>query len=493
MFVLAIDVGTTRIKALVFSKEGKILASSYREIATIYPKPQWMEQDPIDIWNAVREVVRDVVKDVGVDNILSIGITNQRETVILWDKKTGEPVYNAILWQDLRTKDDCRKLSNYEELIKEKTGLTLHPYFSASKIKWVIDNVSGVKEGIREGRIIFGTVDSWVLWNLTGREVHSTEPSNASRTLCFNIKKLNYDPELLGIFGIPENILPEVKDSATLFGYTHRKLFGKEIPITGILGDQQASLFAHGGWEEDVVKCTYGTGLFVLLSTGNKVFIPKKLLSTIAWKVGEEITYALEGSVLTGGSSVKWLRDNLRIIESAAETEFLAKSLSSNEGVYFIPAFSGLGAPYWDTKVRGTIIGITARTGRAHLARAVLEAIAYQVKDVVEEMEKETGKKVKVLRVDGGATQNNFLMQFQSDILGINVERPQFVEITSLGAAGISGIYSGLWNSREEFIEKVGSVESIFKPKMNRADAERLYIGWKNAVRKAIKWYREEC
>lgn len=488
MVVIAIDVGTTRIKVIAFSKEGKIVAESYYEVSQIYPEPGWAEQNPVEIWEAVRKALTDVIKVVGTDNVASIGITNQRESVILWDRETRTPVYNAILWQDLRTKKICDELSEYSDFVKERTGLFIHPYFSATKIKWIIENVSGVKEKIKRGKVFFGNFDSWILWNLTGGKVHATEPSNASRTLCFNIRKLDYDEELLKIFNLPREIFPEVKESSTLFGYTDKKIAGKEIPITGILGDQQASLFAHGGWEEDVVKNTYGTGLFLMLSTGKNLIIPKRLLGTVAWKINGEVSYAIEGSVLTGGSCIKWLRDKLKIIKSAAETEFLAKSLSSNEGVYFVPALTGLGAPYWDPSARGTIIGITERTRIEHFARAALEAIAYQTRDVIEEMEKELGKKFKILRVDGGASQNNFLMQFQADILGIKVERPTSVELTALGAAGISGIYSGFWESKEDFIKKVREVETTFEPKMSEEEREFYYSKWKEAVKRAKKW-----
>lgn len=430
----------------------------------------------------------EVIQQVGLKEINSIGITNQRETVILWDKETGRPVYNAILWQDLRTEDICRKLSEYSEYIKENTGLLLHPYFSASKVNWIIENVNGVKKDIERGKVIFGTVDTWILWNLTGGKVHKTEPSNASRTLLFNIKRLEYDDELLKIFRIPKNILPEVNESSSLFGYTDKSITGVEIPITGILGDQQASLFAHGIRELEEVKNTYGTGLFLMLLTGSKPIIPERLLGTVAWVINGKVNYAIEGSVLTGGACIKWLMDRLKLIKQAADTEYLAKSISSNEGVYFVPAFSGLGAPYWDASARGIIIGITGRTRIEHIARAALEAIAYQTRDVIEEMEKETGVKIKILKADGGASQNNFLMQFQADILGIPVERPRHVELTALGAAGIAGIYSGMWKSKEEFIEDTREVELTFSPEMKKEERELYYSKWKDAVKRAMKW-----
>jgi len=488
--VLAIDLGTTGNRVIAFSKEGKIVAKSYYEFPQIFPKPGWVEHNPFDILNTTKKALKDVISSVGIDNVVSIGITNQRETTILWNKRTGEPVYNAIVWQCRRTKSICDELSKYySSMVKKKTGLPLDPYFSATKIKWIIENIKGVKKQIEREDIFFGTVDSWILWNLTGRKIHATEPSNASRTLCYNIHKMDYDDELLKIFNLPRYIFPEVKESGGYFGNTDKKIMGKEIPITGILGDQQASLFAQGGWEKGVVKNTYGTGLFIMTSTGKDLTDCGRLVNTVAWKIDGEVNYAMEGSVFIGGSCIQWLRDGLKIIKSSADTETMAKSLESNEGIYFVPALVGLGAPYWDPTARGMIIGITRGTRQKHFVRAALESIAYQTKDVIEEMERITKIKFKKLRVDGGATQNNFLMQFQADILNIIIERPLLIETTALGAAGISGIVSGFWD-RKEF-SNARKVDKIFIPKMDENKRNFYYSQWRKAVKRAINWAKD--
>lgn len=487
--VLAIDLGTTGNRVIAFSKEGRIISKSYYEFPQIFPKPGWVEHNPFDIWDTTKKALKDVISSVGIDNVVSIGITNQRETTILWDKETGKPFYNAIVWQCRRTKDLCEKLSEYAPFIKEKTGLYLDPYFSATKIKWIIENIEEAKKGIRNGKVLFGTVDSWILWNLTGGKVYATEPSNASRTLCYNIHILDYDEELLKIFCLPREIFPEVKESGGYFGVTDKSITGKEIPITGILGDQQASLFANGGWEKDVVKATYGTGLFVMSSTGKKVCNSERLLTTVAWEINGDINYAIEGSVFIGGAGIQWLRDGLKIIKSAADTELMAKSLLDNEGVYFVPALVGLGAPYWDPKASGMIIGITRGTKQEHIARAALEAIAYQIRDVIEEIQFVTNVRFKTLRVDGGATQNDFLMQFQSDILDMVIEKPEVIDTTALGAAGISGIASGFWDSKEDFLS-VRKVDKRFSQNMDRRKAYYYYIQWKEAVKRSTNWVK---
>ncbi|HDK35498.1 MAG TPA: glycerol kinase, partial [Bacteroidetes bacterium] len=384
--ILAIDLGTTGNRVIAFSENGTVVSKSYYEFPQIFPQPGWVEHDPFDIWNTVKRALTDVAAAVGPENIAAIGITNQRETTILWDKSTGKPVYNAIVWQCRRTASQCDRLREHAGFIKQRTGLFLDPYFSATKIKWILDHVEGARQKAENGQIIFGTVDTWVLWNLTGGAAHATEPSNASRTLCFNIHTLRFDDDLLRIFDIPETLLPEVKESGADFGHTAKKLLGREIPITGILGDQQAAFFAHGGWQEGVIKNTYGTGLFVVTSTGDQIPNSGKLVNTIAWSIDGKVTYALEGSVFIGGAAIQWLRDGLKIIQSAGESEPLAVSLPDNEGVYFVPALAGLGAPDWDPSARGTFLGITRGTGPAHFARAALEAIAYQSKDVIEEM-----------------------------------------------------------------------------------------------------------
>jgi glycerol kinase len=486
-YVVAIDLGTTGNRALAFSKDGRIAARSYYEFAQRFPKPGWVEHDPLDIWNTAKKALRDVLTTVGVGNIEAIGITNQRETTILWDKFTGKPVYSAIVWQDRRTQELCAGLSRFSNEIHSKTGLFTDPYFSGTKIKWIIDNVPGLKKRIDRGEILFGTVDTWVLWNLTGGKVHATEPSNASRTMLFDIDKLQFDKRLLSLLKIPASILPEVKQSADDFGVTDKKVTGKEIPITGILGDQQASLFANGSPKNDVIKVTYGTGLFLMVPTGTaRIKNSGKLITTVASTIEGVTDYAVEGSVFVGGSCVQWLRDELRIIGSSSETEKMARSLPSNEGVYFVPALTGLGAPYWDPKARGMIIGITRGTKREHLARAALEAIAFQVKDVLDLMEKVTGRKYGALRVDGGAAKNDFLMQFQADILGKKIERPLSVETTALGAAGIAGIACGFW-TKKQFLE-TRKIDKIFKPGMERKKSAEYYSRWKAAVSRALLW-----
>ena len=485
--VLAIDLGTTGNRVIAFSKEGDILAKSYYEFPQIFPKPGWVEHNPMDIWNTTRKALLDVVGSVGAENIEAIGITNQRETTILWDKKTGKPIYNAIVWQCRRTASMCGDLKEHAEFIKQKTGLFLDPYFSATKIKWILDNVKGAREKANSGDLAFGTVDTWILWNLTGGAVHATEPSNASRTLCYNIHTLEFDDELLRIFGIPQAILPEVKESGAVFGSTTKDLFGREIPITGILGDQQAAFFAHGGWEEGIIKNTYGTGLFVVTSTGSKIPNSGKLVNTIAWQIGGKTTYALEGSVFIGGAAIQWLRDGLGILKSAAESETLATSVSDTGGVYFVPALAGLGAPYWDPSARGTLLGITRGTGPSHIVRAALEALAYQTKDVIEEMQRVVGgQSFKKLAVDGGAAKNNFLMQFQADILPMRVERPVVTETTAFGAAGLAGMTIGFW-TQKEFLD-ARKIDRIFNPAMDNQKREALYRRWKKAVQRALNW-----
>ncbi len=486
-YVLAIDLGTTGNRVIAFNKKGEIVSKSYYEFPQIFPKPGWVEHNPEDIWQTTRKAFLDVIDEVGVDNIDSIGITNQRETTVLWNKDTGKPIYNAIVWQCRRTKDICDSFSEYKEFIRERTGLFLDPYFSATKIKWIIDNVKGVKEDIKKGKIIFGTIDSWILWKLTNGKVHATESGNASRTLLVNIETGEYDKELLKLFDIPLSILPEIKDSGTIFGYTDKSLCGKEIPIAGILGDQQASLFAHGGWRKGIVKNTYGTGLFLMTGTGNKLYKSKKLLNTIGWKINNKITYALEGSVFIGGAVIQWLRDGLQILKKASESEKMALTYKENEGVYFVPALAGLGAPYWDPSARGIIIGITRGTTREHIVRAALESIAYQTRDVVEEMKKVVSDiNFTKLGVDGGASQNNFLMQFQADILNMEIERPYIIETTGFGAAGIAGVTTSFW-TKEEFLNS-RKIEKVFIPEMEENKRDYYYKKWKDAVSRAIKW-----
>ncbi|CAB49191.1 glpK glycerol kinase (EC 2.7.1.30) [Pyrococcus abyssi GE5] len=482
-YILSLDEGTTSARAIVFDREGNIKGIGQYEFPQYYPKPGWVEHNPMEIWDAQVRAIKTAIQKAKVEpaQIKAIGITNQRETTIVWDKN-GNPLYNAIVWQCRRTAEMVEEIKReYGDLIKEKTGLIPDAYFSASKIRWLLDNVPRLREKAERGEVLFGTVDSFLIYKLTGE--HVTDYSNASRTMLFNIKKLDWDEELLEIFKIPEGILPEVRESSEIYGYT--RILGNEIPVSGDAGDQQAALFGQAGFETGMVKATYGTGNFILVNTGKTVRYSENLLTTIAWGLDGKVTYALEGSIFITGAAVQWLRDGIKIIKHASETEDLAEKLESNEGVYFVPAFVGLGAPYWDQFARGLIIGITRGTGREHLARATLEAIAYLTRDVIEEMEKLVG--IKELRVDGGATANDFLMQFQADILNRRVVRPVVKETTALGAAYLAGLAVDYWESLEE-IESLWRVEKIFEPRMDEETREKLYRGWKEAVKRAMGW-----
>lgn len=484
--VLAIDLGTTGNRVMAFAKDGTVVAKSYYEFPQIFPKPGWVEHNPLQILETTLKALRDVMAVVGADNVVSIGITNQRETTIIWDKKSGQPVYNAIVWQDRRTENVCRQLETYQSLIKEKTGLFLDPYFSATKIKWIIDNVSGVKEKIGKGEIIFGTPESWILWHITAGQSHCTEPSNASRTMLFNINSLEFDRELLGIFGIAESILPTIKDSDSFFGFTDKKFTDRKIPIHGILGDQQASLFAQCGRRDGVVKATYGTGIFVMTNTSKKFARSENLINTVAWKIGGEINYALEGSIFMGGAAIQWLRDNLKILSTLEESEQLAASLPDNEGVYFVPALQGLGSPYWDAQARGLLIGMTRKTSRQAIIRAALEAMAYQVQDVLVEIQKVVAEKFVALKVDGGAAVNDFLMQFQADVSNTAVERTKMTEITALGAAEVSALNTGFWDKKD--FQNLVKTDKVFYSTMDKQKAESFYQKWKQAVSRSRDW-----
>ncbi|MGA1846971.1 glycerol kinase GlpK [Deferribacter abyssi] len=490
-YVLALDLGTTGNKAIVFDKQGNTIASAYSEFPQIFPKEGWVEHNPNDIWETALKVIAIVIEKVGAKNIQAIGITNQRETTIIWDKKTGKPLYNAIVWQCRRTENICKHFSQFKKLIKEKTGLFLDPYFSATKIKWLIDNVEDVNKKVKSKDALFGTVDSWILYNLTAGKCHATDITNASRTMIFNIKTLEYDEELLNLFEIPRHLLPQVFPSNHLFGYTNKKLFGKEIPITGIIGDQQASLFAHGGWRNGLIKNTYGTGLFIMTSTKSKIYYSDNLISTIAWQIDNDVEYALEGSIFVGGSLIQWLRDGLGIINDTKEVEDLAKKVNSSENVVFVPALTGLGAPYWDPSARGLVIGITRGTTKEHIARAALEGIAFQTRDVFEEFVKTTKNEIdfSTLAVDGGASKNNFLMQFQADILGIDIERPYITESTALGAAAMAAISTGFWDKNN--ILKIREIEKEFKPKMDNKTRKKIYNKWLNALQRSLNWAKD--
>ena len=454
-YIMSFDQGTTSSRCILFDKSGAIKSMVQREFVQIFPKEAWVEHDPMTIWSTQIGVAAEALSKIGAswDEVYGIGITNQRETTVVWDKKSGMPIYNAIVWQCRRTADYCESLKKlgYEKTIKEKTGLILDPYFSASKIAWILENVDGAREKAERGELCFGTVDSWLIWKLTGGAVHATDYTNASRTMLYNIKELKWDEDLLEIFDIPKEMLPEVKPSSSLFGYTDEKILGGKIAIAGVAGDQQAALFGQCCFEDGELKNTYGTGAFLLMNTGNTPHITGDgLLTTIAWGLDGKVTYALEGSVFTCGAAIQWLRDGLKIIESAQDSEYYASKVEDSGGVMVVPAFQGLGAPWWDPYARGTIIGITRATTKNHIIRATLESLAYQVSDVISLMEEQTGIGVKCLKVDGGASANNLLLSFQSDILGINIEHPECVETTALGAAYLCGLALGVYESTEE-------------------------------------------
>lgn len=487
-YILALDLGTTGNRAIAFDKDGKQIASAYSEFPQIFPRDGWVEHNPNDIWKTALKVTTDVIEKVGVEHIFAIGITNQRETTVIWDKETGDPLYNAIVWQCRRTENICKDFLNCKKIIKEKTGLFMDPYFSATKIKWLIENVEEISRKIRQGKALFGTVDSWILYNLTGGKVHATDATNASRTMLFNINTLNYDRELLELFEVPGHILPEVHPCTHNYGNTDKKVFGKEIPVAGIIGDQQASLFAHGGWRDGLVKNTYGTGLFMMTSTKSNICRSDNLISTIAWQDGSEVEYALEGSIFIGGSLIQWLRDGLGIINDVREIETLARKVESSEGVVFIPALTGLGAPYWNPSARGMIIGITRGTSKEHIARAALEGIAFQARDVFEEFITATCNKMNFSRlaVDGGAAKNSLLMELQADILGIEIEKPLVTESTALGAAAMAGIFTGFWSRND--ILRIREIEKEFHPKMDKENRDKIYDQWLKAVKRSLNW-----
>ena len=487
-YVLALDQGTTSSRAILFDRNGRIVNISQKEFTQLYPNPGWVEHNPSEIWETQLNAAKEAIKYINVSEIACIGITNQRETTILWDKNTGKPVYNAIVWQSRQTSDICDDLkkSGLEPYIKENTGLVIDAYFSGTKIKWILDNVEGARERAEKGEILFGTVDTWLLWNLTGGKAHITDYSNASRTMIYNIKNLRWDEKILGILNIPSEILPEVRQSSEIYANTNAEIFGAEIPISGIAGDQQAALFGQLCFQEGMVKNTYGTGCFMLMNTGEKIVQSHKgLITTIAWGLQGKVEYALEGSVFVAGAAIQWLRDELKIIHEAADSEYFANKVKDTEGVYVVPAFTGLGAPYWDMYARGAIVGLTRGAGRNHIIRATLESIAYQTKDIIEAMIEDSGINLTVLKVDGGASANNFLMQFQSDILNVNIERPEITETTALGAAYLAGLATGFWKSKGEVIQN-WSMNKKFKPSINDDERNRLYSGWKKAVKKAM-------
>ena len=488
-YIIALDQGTTSSRSVLFDETGKICSISQQETEQIYPEHGWVEQNPLEIYQTQIQTLQNVVKEENIkfSSIVAIGISNQRETTIVWNKKTGKPVYNAIVWQDVRTSDICKDLKKQglEDYVKENTGLVIDSYFSATKIKWILDNVPNAKKQAQNDELLFGTIDTWLLWKLTDGKVHATDYSNASRTMLFNIKTLQWDEKLLKILDIPKSMLPEVKASSYHFG--NFILDGNTIPITGIAGDQQAALFGQACFEKGDIKNTYGTGCFLLMNTGEKIQYSKNgLLTTIAWGLDDKIYYALEGSVFIAGAAVQWLRDGLKIIETAAETEFYANQVKEDSSVYIVPAFSGLGAPYWDMDARGAIFGLTRDTGKSHLIKATLESLAYQSKDLINAMQEDSKVKLNSLKVDGGASANNYLMQFQADILNSVVERAEIIESTALGAAYFAGIGIGLWE--KEDILKNRKIQKEFVPKMEEEKRNKLYKNWKKAVKRTMNW-----
>lgn len=487
-YILALDQGTTSSRAILFNHEGKIVAKAQQETEQFFQNSGWVEQDANEIWTSILACIAEVLRkaDIHPSEVASIGITNQRETTVVWDKNTGKPIYKAIVWQSTQTEEICNDLKKqgYEELFRKKTGLLIDPYFSGTKIKWILDHVEGAREKSKVGDLLFGTIDSWLVYKLSGNKIHVTDYSNASRTLLYNIFKLEWDDELLDILSIPKNMLPEVRQSSEVYGHTiDYHFFGHEIPIAGIAGDQQAALFGQACFEEGMVKNTYGTGCFVLMNTGEKaVFSKNGLLTTIAWGINGKIEYALEGSIFVAGSALQWLRDGMRMINDSSQTEIYATRIESTDGVYVVPAFVGLGTPYWDSAARGAVFGITRGTSKEHFIRATLESLAYQTKDVVEAMTSDSGISLKTLRVDGGAVANNFLMQFQSDLLDVAVERPVIQETTALGAAYLAGLAIGYWSDREE-LKAQWRTEKTFNRKLNKKQVEELYEGWTKAIK----------
>ena len=491
-YILALDQGTTSSRAIIFDNAGKIVSVAQKEFTQIYPKAGWVEHDPMEIWGTQSGVAREVLDKAGItaNQIAAIGITNQRETTVVWDKNTGKPVYNAIVWQCRRTAPICDELKakGLAETIRNKTGLVVDAYFSGTKVKWILDNVEGARERAKNGELCFGNIDTWLIWNLTKGKVHVTDYSNASRTMLFNIHELAWDKEILEELDIPEAMLPEAKASSFVYGETDKEIFGAEIPIAGAAGDQQAALFGQACYKPGMAKNTYGTGCFMLMNTGEKAVASSNgLLTTIAWGLNGKVEYALEGSIFIAGASVQWLRDELKIIDNAAASEEMAAAVADTNGVYVVPAFVGLGAPYWDMYARGSILGLTRGANRNHIVRATLESIAYQTRDVLEAMQEDSKINLQALKVDGGAVANNFLMQFQADILGVPIYRPEVTETTALGAAYLAGLAVGFWDSKDEIAEK-WNVDRVFEPVMDSSLRDKKYTGWKKAVSRTLKW-----
>lgn len=491
-YILSLDQGTTSSRAILFDHSGNSSGEGQKDFEQIFPEPGWVEHDPMEIWESQLFAVRQALKSAQVtaDTVAAIGITNQRETTVVWDRESGVPIYNAIVWQDRRTAKYCDQLKadGQIETIKEKTGLIIDAYFSGTKLKWILDNVEGAREKARQGNLCFGTIDTWLIWKLTSGKSFVTDVSNASRTMLFNIHSLDWDNELLKLLDIPKSVLPQVRSSSEVYGVTASEILGAKVPIAGIAGDQQAALFGHLCTEKGMVKNTYGTGCFLLMNTGSKpVYSQNNLLTTIAWQIDDRVTYALEGSIFVGGAAVQWIRDGLNIIDDAREVEALASSVEDNGGVYFVPALTGLGAPHWDPYARGAIVGLTRGSTKAHIARAALEGIAYQVYDIVKAMEADAGVAGSELRVDGGATANNLLMQFQSDIFGFPVVRPQLLEITALGAAYLAGLAVEFWADLDS-LKSQWKIDRKFSPQMESEKATAYLKTWHKAVTRAADW-----
>ena len=492
-YILSLDQGTTSSRAILFDRNGKIIKTAQKEFTQIYPKAGWVEHDPMEIWGTQSGVAREVLESAGIKpiEIAAIGITNQRETTIVWDKRTGKPIYNAIVWQCRRTADICERLidEGHEDMIREATGLVIDAYFSGTKLKWILDHVPGAREEAEKGNLLFGNVDTWLIWNLTRGEVHATDYSNASRTLLYNIDTLSWDTRILSLLDIPEKMLPKVCPTSSVFGHTDVQTFGgARIPIASAVGDQQAALFGQTCFLPGSAKNTYGTGCFLLMNTGEKR-VPSKngLITTIAWGIDGKVNYALEGSIFIAGAAIQWLRDEMQLISSAAESEYYASKVEDTNGAYFVPAFAGLGAPYWDMYARGVLVGLTRGVNKNHVIRATLESLAYQTRDVLEAMEEDSGLALRRLKVDGGATVNNFLLQFQADILGTSVVRPEITETTALGAAYLAGLAVGFWDDMDA-IKTQFSTEREFFPNFEIERRDALYRGWKCAVEKARDW-----
>ncbi|GGI64598.1 glycerol kinase GlpK [Enterococcus alcedinis] len=494
-YILAIDQGTTSSRAIAFTKDGNAYASSQREFPQIFPQAGWVEHDPIEIWNSVQNVIAGVLIEgkIQPEEIQAIGITNQRETTVIWDRLTGEPVYNAIVWQSKQSSSvaDYWKAQGYSKIVKEKTGLPIDSYFSATKIQWLFEQQPELKERAKKGELLFGTIDTWLLWNLTGGQVHMTDLTNASRTMLFNIHDLTWDQELLDLFDIPSSLLPKVGSNTEIFGYTDASdylFFGQRIPIAGIAGDQQAALIGQGAFQVGMIKNTYGTGAFILMNTGETAISSEHgLITTIAYQIKNQVIYALEGSIFVAGSAIQWLRDGLELIEDASETKHYCESVKDSENLYVVPAFTGLGAPYWDQEARGAVFGLTRGTNKAHFIRGTVEAIAYQTADVVHTMVQEAKVPITLLKADGGASRNDFLMQFQADILQTTVKRPSFLETTALGAAFLAGLATGFWQNFDE-IKGMYQKAETFEPQMPQEVSDNLYEGWQEAVEATMKF-----